>query len=157
MVTRFRPPARAWLRPLAALVGGLALAALFTVLDQLVLAVPLALIALLMAYWTSPLRRNPHQPWAEASAQRVDDMAVVIWAPGDPLSARMQTAIRSQRTDVLWVNAYQDPQAAEILAEHGGREALPLVFVGEEVKTAATVGELLDLQEAARARKSTED
>lgn len=157
MATRFRPPARAWLRPLATLVGGLLLAALFAVLDQWVLAVPLVLLAVLMAYWTGPLRRNPHQPWSEASAQRVDDMAVVIWAPGNPLSARMQTAIRSQRTDVLWVNAYQDPQAAEILAEHGGREALPLVFVGEDVTPAATVGQLLDMQDDARARKSTDD
>lgn len=157
MATRFRPPARAWLRPLATLLGGLLLAALFTVLEQFVLAVPLVLLAVFMAYWTSPLRKNPHQPWSEASARRVDDMAVVIWAPGDPLSARMQTAIRSQRTDVLWVNAYQDPQAAEILAEHGGRDALPLVFVGEDVTPAATVSQLLDMQEAARTRRSTDD
>jgi len=147
-----RTPVTAWLRPLLVLLGGLAVAALLTWVDQLILAVPLALLALLMAYWTSPLRSGPHTSLSEALEQRGDTVAIILWAPGDPLSARMQAAIRGHRPDVLWVNVYQDPDGRQLLNEHGGTDSLPLVIVGRDVARAATVGDLLDLQEAGRKR-----
>lgn len=148
-------PVAAWLRPLFVLLGGLAAAALLILIDQLILAVPLVLLALLMAYWTSPWRSGPHTPMSEARQQRSDTVAIILWAPSDPLSARMQAAIRGQRSDVLWVNVYQDPDGRQLLEEHGGIESLPLVIVGEDVGRNATVGDLLDLQEAGR-RRATE-
>src|SRR5690625_5371129 len=47
-----RTPVTAWLRPVLVLLGGMAVAALLAWNDQLILAVPLALLTLLMAYWT---------------------------------------------------------------------------------------------------------
>lgn len=149
---RPRTPVTARLRPLLVLIGGMAAAALLAWIAQLIVAVPLALLTLLMAYWTSPLRSGPHTSMSEALAQRGDTVAIILWAPGDPLSARMQTAIRGQRSDVLWVNVYQDPGGRQLLEEHGGTESLPLVIVGQDVGRTATVGDLLDLQEAGRER-----
>ena len=145
-------PVTVWLRPLLVLLGGMAAAVLLAWIDQLILAVPLALLTLLMAYWTSPLRSGPHTSLSEALEQRGDTVAIILWAPGDPLSARMQTAIRGQRPDVLWVNVYQDPDGRRLLEDHGGTDSLPLVIVGEDMARAATVGDLLDLQEAGRKR-----
>lgn len=142
----------AWVRPLLVLLGGLAAAAVLTLIDQLILAVPIALLTLLMAYWTSPLRSGPHTSMEEALRRRSDQITIILWAPGNPLSARMQTAIRGAREDVLWVNVYHDPAGMRLLEEHGGLESLPLVIVGEDVGRSATVGDLLDMQEAGRER-----
>ena len=83
-------------------------------------------------------------------SERSDDTAIVLWAPGDPLSSRMQAALRTRHKSIVWVNVHQDQDAAQLLAGHGGRLALPLVIVGEDVLKRATVGQLLDLQAAAR-------
>jgi len=146
-----RVPASAWLRPALLLVGGLLVAALLLAVDQLVAAVAMALFALLMGYWTSPLRSGQHEPLTSALAARGPGDSVILWAPGDPLSARLQTAVRSTRTDVTWVNVYRDAEAAQLLAEHGGREALPLVLLGDgtEVRR-ASVGAFLDASAAAQ-------
>lgn len=147
-----RPPVTAWVRPLLVLLGGLAASAVLALIDQLILAVPLALLTLLMAYWTSPLRSGPHTSMDEALRRRSDQVTIILWAPGNPLSARMQTAIRGAREDMLWVNVYHDPAGMQLLEEHGGVESLPLVIVGEDVGRNATVGDLLDMQEAGRNR-----
>lgn len=144
-----RIPARAWLRPSFMLLGGLAVAAVLMLMGQDVAAVVFAAFALLMGYWTSPLRRGPHTPFLQAMSERSDDTAIVLWAPGDPLSSRMQAALRNRHESIVWVNVHQDHEAAQLLASHGGRLALPLVIVGEDVQMRATVGQLLDLQAAA--------
>lgn len=151
-MARRRPPVTAWVRPLLVLLGGLAASAVLALIDQLILAVPLALLTLLMAYWTSPLRSGPHTSMDEALRRRSDQVTIILWAPGNPLSARMQTAIRGAREDMLWVNVYHDPAGMQVLEEHGGIESLPLVIVGEDVGRNATVGDLLDMQEAGRRR-----
>ena len=147
-VTRRRAPLKAWLRPALLLVGGLLLTGLLVLADQHIAAVAVVLFSLFMAYWTSPLRAGPHTPLASALERRADDVAIVLWAPGNPLSARLQTAIRSPREDVIWVNVYQDPAAQQFLAGHGGDEAIPLVIVGDEVTPTASVVQLLDMQAA---------
>src|SRR5699024_1532 len=101
---------------------------------------------------TSPLRSRPHTSLRQALEQRGDTVAIILWAPGNPLSARMQTAMRGQRPGALWVTVYQEPHGRELLGEHGGTGALPLVIVGRDVARAATVGDLLDMQEAGRKR-----
>lgn len=118
--------------------------------EQWIGAVALALFAAFMAYWTSPLRAGDHTPLATAQERRTAGTAIVLWAPGDPLSSRLQVAFRSPREDVVWVNVHRDVQAQQLLAEHGGTEALPLVLVGETVRPRATAGEVLDLQAAER-------
>ena len=144
-------PARAWLRPGLLLTGGLLLAAVLLLVDQPIGAVLLAVFALFMGYWTSPLRSGEHTPLDAAIAARPRTGGVILWAPGDPLSARLQTALRSPRADVAWVNVYRDADAARLLGEHGGRDSLPLVLVGDgTVLRAATVGQLLDALAAAQ-------
>lgn len=150
-----RAPARAWLRPALLALGGLAVAALLLVADQLAGAVLVALVAVLMGYWTSPLRGGQHVPLAPALERRGPDHAIILWAPGDPLSARLQTAIRGERPDVTWVNVYRDAAAAELLAREGGRAALPLVFVGEATLRRATVGQYLDARAEAEEPATT--
>lgn len=143
---------RAWLRPAALAVGGLVLAVLLVAAQQRLAGVLLALFALFMAYWTSPLRQGPHVPLTEAMHRRSDAVTIIVWAPGDPLSARLQTALRSPREDLVWVNAAKDPDAERLVEELGGPGKLPVVIVGAEVATTTTVGRALDLRAAGRDR-----
>lgn len=145
-------PVRAWTRSALLLLGGALATVLLVLADQLIAAIAVAVFSLFMAYWTSPLRSGPHAPLETALARRADDVVIILWAPGNPLSARLQTAIRGERDDVVWVNVYQDPQAQQLLAEHGGAAAVPLVIVGHEVTAAATVAQMLEMQEAGRRR-----
>ena len=133
------------------------LTALLVLAGQWIAAVSVAVFSMFMAYWTSPLREGDHVPLATALAQRTPGSAVVLWAPGNPLSSRLQVAIRSPREDVAWVNVHRDVQAQQLLAEHGGAEALPLVLVGESVQARATAAELLDLQDLERRRADGEE
>lgn len=146
-------PARAWLRPVLFLLGGLAAAVLLYLVGQTIAAIVLALLTLFMAYWTWPLRSGQHVPFADAIARRDPGHAIILWAPGDPLSARLQTAVRGDRDDVSWVNVYRDPEAASFLDCSGGRGAIPLVIVGDEIVRRATVGQYLD----ARAHEPVQD
>src|SRR5699024_4113409 len=137
-----RIPAPAWLRPTLLLVAGPPLSGVLLLADQRIGAVALVLFSVFMAYWTSPLRAGDHTPLATAQAQRTVGTAIVLWAPGDPLSSRLQVAFRSPREDVVWVNVHRDAQAQQLLDQHGGTEALPLVLVGETARARATAGEL---------------
>ncbi|MGO1225914.1 MAG: hypothetical protein ACTMII_04135 [Brachybacterium sp.] len=135
------------------LIGGLLLAVLLLLADQWIAAIAVALFSVFMAYWTSPLRSGPHVPLAEARTQG-PGTAIILWAPGNPLSARLQAAIRGPRQDVAWVNVFRDPHAQELLTAHGGTGALPLVLLGEQTIANATAGMLLDLQEAEQRRRT---
>lgn len=132
--------------------GGLLLTVLMVLAEQWIAAVALALFSVFMAYWTSPLRAGEHTPLATALESRDPDTAIVLWAPGDPLSNRLQVAFRSPRKDLVWVNVHRDAAAQELLSEHGGAASLPLVLVGDSVQRRASAGELLDLQDAERRR-----
>ncbi|WP_240613334.1 hypothetical protein [Brachybacterium endophyticum] len=133
-----------WVRPALMTLGGLAVAVLLAVTGHWVAAVLLAALGLLMGYWTSPLRRGRHMPLAQALDGRDDERAIILWAPGDPLSARLQAAVRGEREDIAWVNVLKDPAASEFAESHGGRGALPLVLVGSTCLRRATVGQFLE-------------
>ena len=135
------------------LIGGLLLATLLLLADQRIAAIAVALFSVFMAYWTSPLRSGPHSPLAQARMQG-PGTAIILWAPGNPLSARLQAAIRGPREDLAWVNVFRDPHAQELLTAHGGADALPLVLLGEQTIINATAGMLLDLQEAEQRRRA---
>lgn len=141
----WRPPLTLWLRPLIMVLGGIVLVALLLLVQQRIAAVAIGAFSLLMAYWTSPLRSGPHTPMATALHRRDEGAALIIWAPGDPLSARLQAAVRTSREGVVWVNALKDPAARTFVAEHGGRGAIPLVLVGEQVRCRVTVAEAVEL------------
>lgn len=137
---------------------GLAIAAfLYLVANNIVAAIPMTALALFMGYWTSPLRQGQHTTFSEAIAQRSPEHAVILWAPGDPLSARLQTAVRGNRPDVTWVNVYRDAEAEGFLECSGGRGAIPLVIVGDEIIRRATVGQYLDARAEVPARSGSTD
>lgn len=149
-----RVPARAWLRPALLLLGGALLTLLMVLADQLIAAIAVGMFSLFMAYWTSPLRSGPHTPLAEAQARaRGADgkhVTIVLWAPGNPGSARLQAAIRSPREDLAWVNVFKDPAAQELLSRHGGERMLPLALQGEDAAHIDNVTELFAFQDEAR-------
>ena len=144
-----RIPARAWLRPALLVIGGLLVAAILLGMRLWWGGAAVALAALFMGYWTSPVRGGQHVPFGLAMSRRADDHAIILWAPGDPLSARLQTAIRGERPDVTWVNVYQDADADAFVLAHGGHAALPLVLIGDEILRRTTMGRYLDARAAA--------
>ncbi|MCG7308943.1 hypothetical protein Bra3105_09890 [Brachybacterium halotolerans subsp. kimchii] len=146
-----------WVRPVLMTVGGLAVAALLLLADQEIAAALLVLAAVFMGYWTSPLRAGRHEPFTQALARRDDAHAIILWAPGDPLSARLQTAVRGDREDVAWVNVLRDPCAVEFLEAHGGRGALPLVVVGSTVLRRATASQYLEAKVEGEQRAAAAD
>ncbi|MGN7212929.1 hypothetical protein [Brachybacterium paraconglomeratum] len=147
-----RVPARAWLRPVLLLVGGALLTLLMVLADQLIAALAVGVFSLFMAYWTSPLRSGPHTPLAEAQAREADGTAptIVLWAPGNPASARLQAAIRAPREDLIWVNVFKDPAAQQLLGRYGGERMLPLALQGEDAARIDNVSELFAFQDRAR-------
>jgi hypothetical protein len=120
------------------LLGGALAAVLFVLVDQTLAALAIGVFSLFMAYWTSPLRTGPHVPLAEAQARAREasgkHVTIVLWAPGNPASARLQAALRSPREDLAWVNVFKDPAAQELLARYGGERMLPLALQGEDVR-----------------------
>ena len=147
-------PARAWLRPVLLLVGGALLTLLMVLADQLIAALAVGAFSLFMAYWTSPLRSGPHTPLASAQerARGADGRAptIVLWAPGNPASARLQAAIRAPREDLIWVNVFKDPAAQQLLGRYGGERMLPLALQGEDAARIDNVSELFAFQDRAR-------
>lgn len=149
-----RAPARAWLRPVLLLVSGALLTLLWVLADQLIAAIAIGAFSLFMAYWTSPLRSGPHTPLAEAQerAREADGTAptIVLWAPGDPASARLQAAIRAPREDLIWVNVFKDPAAQQLLGRYGGERMLPLALQGGDAARIDNVSELFAFQDRTR-------
>lgn len=149
-----RVPARAWLRPVLLLVGGALLTLLMVLADQLIAAIAVGAFSLFMAYWTSPLRSGPHTPLASAQerVREADGTAptIVLWAPGDPASARLQAAIRAPREDLIWVNVFKDPAAQQLLSRYGGERMLPLALQGEDAARIDSVSELFAFQDRTR-------
>lgn len=149
-----RVPARAWLRPALMLVGGALAALLFVQVEQELAAFAIGAFSLLMAYWTSPLRSGPHTPLADAQARmrEADGTAptIVLWAPGDPASARLQAAIRAPREDLIWVNVFKDPAAQQLLGRYGGERMLPLALQGGDAARIDNVSELFAFQDRTR-------
>ncbi|TDP77957.1 hypothetical protein DEU31_2309 [Brachybacterium sp. AG952] len=147
-------PARAWLRPALLLVGGALLTLLMVLADQLIAATAVGAFSLFMAYWTSPLRSGPHTPLAsaQARAREADGTAptIVLWAPGNPASARLQAAIRAPREDLIWVNVFKDPAAQQLLGRYGGERMLPLALQGEDAARIDNVSELFAFQDRTR-------
>ncbi|MEE1619687.1 hypothetical protein [Brachybacterium sp. J153] len=151
-----RTPVTAWLRPALMIVGGAVLSALLVAVDQLLAAIAVGLFSLFMAYWTSPLRSGPHTSLALAREAGAGGATLVLWAPGDPGSARLQTGLRGPRADLVWVNVRRDADAMALLQEHGGEKALPLVLIGDHARRVESPAELFALQdEAAREEPPT--
>lgn len=142
-----RVPASAWLRPAAMLLGGALLTVLLVFGDQLIGAVASTLFAVFMAYWTSPLRSGPHTPLATARTEAGPDGTVLLWAPGNPSSARIQAALRSPRPGLVWVNVYRDSEAMAIVEERGGVRLLPLAMRGATITRVGSASDLFALIE----------
>ena len=145
--TPARIPASAWLRPVALLLGGALLTVMLVLGDQMIGAVAAAVFAVFMAYWTSPLRSGPHTPLADARAEAGPGGTVLLWAPGNPASARIQAALRSPRPGLVWVNVYRDREAMAIVEERGGVRLLPLAMRGGTITRVDSASDLFALIE----------
>lgn len=145
-----RIPASAWLRPGALLLGGALLTVLLVLGDQIIGAVAAGVFAVFMAYWTSPLRSGPHTSLASAHAQASPGTTILLWAPGNPASARIQAALRSPREDLVWVNVYRDSEAMAIVEQRGGARQLPLAMLGERIGHVENAADLFAFMERHR-------
>lgn len=133
-----------WKRSLLFAAVGLVVAGLLAWADQWIFAVPLAALALFMAYWVSPARRGQHTPWLDALTHRSPQHAIVIWSTVDPGSAQLQVGVRADNPRVTWVNYMHDTEAWAFAKQHGGFAALPIAIIGTRVVPNASSGDIID-------------
>jgi mycoredoxin len=79
------------------------------------------------------LRREPHTPWALASAQVSDRRAVIFWKPTCTYCTRLRRTLRDD-SGIVWVNVWVDQEAnREVRRHNGGDEYTPTALVGARV------------------------
>ena len=90
-----------------------------------------------MAWWISPWRggRSPrHREVMDLPSQ--DRPVVVYWRPGCSFCARLRRRLGVEAAKVIWVNIWQDGEAAEFVRRHNdGNETVPTVVLDGETVT----------------------
>lgn len=93
----------------------------------------LALGLLLVGYWLSPVYGGISRKHADVQALPEDERRfVVYWQPADIFCARLRGGLdREYRRRAIWINVWQDREAARYAKERS--EVLPLVVLdGQE-------------------------
>jgi len=61
---------------------------------------------------------------------------VVYWRPGCSFCARLRRRLGTDSQKAIWVNIWQDSEAADFVRHHnGGNETVPTVVIDDEVVT----------------------
>lgn len=97
-------------------------------------AVGYGVLALAIAWWTSPLRgRRGGTTQQEVAAMSDDDPrkgVVIYWRPGCGFCARLKSALGPARDRATWVNIWADDEAAAyVRSVNDGNETVPTVLL----------------------------
>lgn len=89
------------------------------------------LAGVILSWWVSPFkggRSARHQDViTRPQAQRP---VVVYWRPGCPFCARLKRALGQHRSEAIWVNIWQDADAATFVRSvNDGNEVVPTVVL----------------------------
>lgn len=127
-----------WLLASAALVWALAQGGLEA--THVLLGVGL----LFVAYWLSPLYGGVSKKHREVMQLPEDERRFVIyWAPADIFCTRLRGGLGRHRRNAIWINVWQDKEAAEF-AEERGDGVLPVVILNGETYVNPDPRDLLD-------------
>jgi mycoredoxin len=93
--------------------------------------------SLALAWWVSPWRGGRSARHREVMARPRHERPVIIyWRPGCSYCARLRRRLGARRTEAVWVNIWQDAEAAAYVREHNaGNETVPTVVLEGEVVT----------------------
>lgn len=102
-------------------------------------AVGYAVLALVLAWWTSPWRGRGGPTHQEVLAMSDTDPrkgVVVYWRPGCGYCARLKSALGEHRERATWVNIWEDDEAAAFVRSvNNGNETVPTVVIDGEPHT----------------------
>ncbi|MGB3256514.1 MAG: glutaredoxin domain-containing protein [Ornithinimicrobium sp.] len=90
-----------------------------------------------LAWWISPWRGGRTTRHAEVVSMPAQDKHVVVyWRPGCPFCARLRSALGAAAKKAVWVNIWQDREAAEFVRSlNQGNETVPTVLLDGEPVT----------------------
>jgi mycoredoxin len=112
---------------------------LFTWRDVLALRptvlIPLA-IALVIAWWLSPLNGRWGTRHRDVVAHPESHPVVIYWRPGCVYCLRLRGVLGSDRRRATWISIWSDEEAAAFVRSiNDGNETVPTVRIGEQVHT----------------------
>lgn len=100
---------------------------------RVALAVGYGVLAVGIAWWTSPLRgRNgiTHQEVQAMSDTDARKDVVIYWRPGCGYCARLKSTLGDAGKDATWINIWQDEEAAAFVwSVNEGNEVVPTVVM----------------------------
>jgi len=94
-------------------------------------------VGLGLAWWVSPWRGGRTRRHREVMELPTHARPVVVyWRPGCRFCARLRRRLGARAEEAIWVNIWQDAEAAEFVRGHnGGNETVPTVVLDSEVVT----------------------
>jgi glutaredoxin-like protein len=96
-----------------------------------VLAAVYLVVGLLLVWWISPFRGGRTTTHQEVLAMSESERPVVIyWRPGCGFCARLKTTLGAEGDRAVWVNIWQDEEAAAFVRSvNDGNETVPTVVI----------------------------
>lgn len=96
-------------------------------------AVGYGVVALAVAWWTSPWRGRGGSTHEEVLTMADTDArpgVVIYWRPGCGFCAMLKARLGSLRDRATWINIWEDEQGAAYVREvNGGNETVPTVVI----------------------------
>lgn len=96
-------------------------------------AVGYGVVALAVAWWTSPWRGRggpTHEEVLTMSDTEARPDVVIYWRPGCGFCAMLKARLGSARDRATWINIWEDEQGAAYVREvNGGNETVPTVVI----------------------------
>ncbi|MGD8199647.1 glutaredoxin domain-containing protein [Ornithinimicrobium sp. W1679] len=96
-------------------------------------AVGYGVVALAVAWWTSPWRGRggpTHEEVLTMTGTDAPPPVVIYWRPGCGFCAMLKARLGSLRDRATWINIWEDEQGAAFVREvNGGNETVPTVVI----------------------------